>query len=94
MQCIDNIYLTEVNVPSTEDLYKKNKACKNLMWVNGSNGHFSTSMNTILSGINFIGSKELMIIFHQFIEIFEDLTGIPDNNINPIHHGRTITFVI
>ena len=53
MQCIDNIYLTEANVPSTEDLYEKNKACKNLMWVNGSNGHFSTSMNTILSGIIF-----------------------------------------
>ena len=42
----------------------------------------------------FKGSKELMIVCYQVINIFDNLTGIPDNNINPIHHGRTIQFVI
>ena len=64
------------------------------MWANGSNHHFSRSMDTILSGIIFKGNKELMITFRQFIEIFEFLTGIPDNNVNPIHHGTRRTFVI
>jgi len=50
MQCIDNIYLIEANIPPTEDVYKKNEAAKNIMWVNGPNRHFSTSMDTIGSG--------------------------------------------